>query len=335
MLKLILASVILTVTNALNVIDFLSVFGGQPISQELERLTNADRGFYLENSENPTPVVLWHGMGDDCCHAFSMGAIKKLIETQIPGVHVVSLCIGNNPDDTSQCNQVTDTLNGFLSDVNSDIDYACKVIKNDPLLNNGYHAVGFSQGGLFSRVLAQRCDGPTMKSLVSIGGPQQGVNNFPNCPTEGPVEICEYVSKLLDVGAYVPQIQSRVVQAQYWHDPLHPETYKTKNIFLPDANQENGVDEVEVGRIRALEAMVLVKFTKDTMVLPAESEWFGFFEDGSLEKVVPAKKLAVWKNLGLEYLNEQGRLHFLSTVGDHLQFTDEWFVENIVPFLTG
>ena len=100
MLKLILASVILTVTNALNVIDFLSVFGGQPISQELERLTNADQGFYLQNSENPTPVVLWHGMGDDCCHAFSMGAIKKLIETQIPGVHVVSLCIGNNPDDT-------------------------------------------------------------------------------------------------------------------------------------------------------------------------------------------------------------------------------------------
>ena len=38
---------------------------------------------------------------------------------------------------------------------------------------DGYHAVGFSQGGLFIRGLAQRCPEPRIRSLVSIGGPQQ------------------------------------------------------------------------------------------------------------------------------------------------------------------
>ena len=38
----------------------------------------------------------------------------------------------------------------------------------------GFHGVGFSQGGLFLRGLAQRCGDLNVRSLVSIGGPQQG-----------------------------------------------------------------------------------------------------------------------------------------------------------------
>ena len=44
---------------------------------------------------NPVPIVLWHGMGDNCCNPFSMGRLKTLLEEQIPGVHVHSLMIGN------------------------------------------------------------------------------------------------------------------------------------------------------------------------------------------------------------------------------------------------
>ena len=118
---------LLTVTNAFDIKEFVKRFGGGAAIQELERQTK----IHKSSTNPPTPVVLWHGMGDDCCHAFSMGAIKKLIESQIPGVYVLSLCIGNNIQDTSQCNQVTDTMNGFLGDVNSQIEYACEVVKND------------------------------------------------------------------------------------------------------------------------------------------------------------------------------------------------------------
>jgi hypothetical protein len=49
-------------------------------------------------SNKPTPVVLWHGMGDNCCSE-AMAARKALIENNIPGVYVVSLMIGT---DTAQ-----------------------------------------------------------------------------------------------------------------------------------------------------------------------------------------------------------------------------------------
>ena len=31
----------------------------------------------------------------------------------------------------------------------------------------------------------------------------------------------------------------RLVQAEYWHDPLNEDEYREKCIFLPDINQEN------------------------------------------------------------------------------------------------
>ena len=50
--------------------------------------------------------------------------------------------------------------------------------------------------------------------------------------------ICDYVRRLLNYGAYKHWIQSFLVQAQYWHDPLDEETYRQKSVFLADINNE-------------------------------------------------------------------------------------------------
>ena len=34
--------------------------------------------------------------------------------------------------------------------------------------------------------------------------------------------------------------------------------------------------------------------------------------------------------LGLKKLNDTGRLHFLAADGDHLQFKEQWFIDNII-----
>ena len=78
--------------------------------------------------------------------------------------------------------------------------------------------------------------------------------------------------------------------------------------------------------------MILVKFNQDTAVVPPDSEWFGYYENGQDVTTLPAQNWPVWENLGLNNLSQNGRLHFLSKDGDHLQFTVEWFEENIVPF---
>ena len=47
----------------------------------------------LENLavDEPTPIVIWHGMGDNCCHSFSMGRIKEMLEQHIKGKRPQSL----------------------------------------------------------------------------------------------------------------------------------------------------------------------------------------------------------------------------------------------------
>lgn len=36
-----------------------------------------------QDASRALPVVLWHGMGDSCCAAGGMGAIKEMIENEL------------------------------------------------------------------------------------------------------------------------------------------------------------------------------------------------------------------------------------------------------------
>ncbi|KAG1668916.1 Palmitoyl-protein thioesterase 1 [Nymphon striatum] len=55
------------------------------------------------------------------------------------------------------------------------VEYVCKMIKSDKNLQDGYHAIGFSQGGLFMRALIQRCPDLPVHNYISVGGPHQGI----------------------------------------------------------------------------------------------------------------------------------------------------------------
>ncbi|OBS80858.1 hypothetical protein A6R68_20938 [Neotoma lepida] len=93
------------------------------------------------NPPSPPPLVIWHGMGDSCCNPISMGAIKKMVEKEIPGIYVLSLEIGKN--------MIEDVENSFFLNVNSQVTIVCQILEKDPKLQQGYNAIGFSQGGQF------------------------------------------------------------------------------------------------------------------------------------------------------------------------------------------
>jgi len=100
-------------------------------------------------------------------------------------------------------------------------------------------------------------------------GPQQGIFGLPTCL--GEKGICEEVKKLLDIGAYVPLVQNRLVQAQYWHDPRAAAAYEKYNVFLPGINNEGAVkNETYKERLTKINKMVLVKFLNDTIVVPSD-----------------------------------------------------------------
>lgn len=272
-----------------------------------------------------TPVVLWHGMGDSCCNPLSMGSVKKLLENELNGSYVLSLKIGNSI--------ISDMSNGFFMDVNDQIEFVCNTIKNDTQLQGGYNAIGFSQGGQFLRGLAQRCPYPPMKSLISVGGQHQGVYGFPHCP--GSWFVCREVARLLDLGAYTEYVQNHLVQAQYWHDPLNEEKYRKHSKFLADINQEVTINPDYKNNLMKVSNITFIMFDKDTMVIPKESEWFGFYKKGSDKAVISLQESDIWINdkLGLKEMAAQGRLDFLKVEADHLQMPTEFWYKEIIPRL--
>lgn len=280
-------------------------------------------------SGTPTPIVLWHGMGDSCCTSFSLGAFKTFLEENIPGVYVKSLMFGNS--------MVQDVESGFFLSPNIQIATACKVLSEDPKLANGFNGIGFSQGSQFFRGLVQRCgDKLKVKTLVSLGGQHQGVYGLPHCFAIKQ-KTCDYIRELLNYAAYNSFLQKHLVQATYWHDPLAEQKYRQKSAFLSDINNELFVNNTYVKNLNKLERFVLVKFDEDSMVQPRESAWFGFYTPGQSVNMTTLQdsRLYLEDRLGLRKMDKEGRLIFLSSPTDHLRFSEEWFIQNILnPFLS-
>ena len=130
--------------------------------------------FATSSIAGPVPLVLWHGMGewkyhyeiqrqifhdhqvkflqliffclfsfagDSCCFPFSMGSLMKMVSEKVPGIYLRSIQIGDSIE--------ADVLNGFLKNVNDQVDMVCKNLTLDQNLKNGFNVIGFSQGGQF------------------------------------------------------------------------------------------------------------------------------------------------------------------------------------------
>merc|ERR1719400_1941042 len=277
--------------------------------------------FAVLAQEAPTPVVLWHGMGDS---AAGMIGIANILTDNIPDVYVYRIMIGGN--------LLVDTESGFFRDTNRQVREVCEKIQSDPELAGGYNAIGFSQGGQLLRAVAQRCPQPPMKNLITFGAQHQGVFGFPNCPGEMD-PFCDIVRDLLNYGAYVDFVQNILVQAQYWHDPLHFDTYVEKSLFIAEINNEKAVkNESYAINLASLENFVMVKHNQDSMVEPRESSHFEFYTPGQADVILPLRESPLYTEdrIGLKTLDEAGRLVLMEVEGNHLEFSRQWFIDEIV-----
>eukprot|EP01025_Chloroclados_australasicus_P037042 TRINITY_DN3771_c0_g3_i1.p1 TRINITY_DN3771_c0_g3~~TRINITY_DN3771_c0_g3_i1.p1 ORF type:complete len:349 (-),score=23.88 TRINITY_DN3771_c0_g3_i1:153-1109(-) len=291
----------------------------------------------------PLPIVLWHGMGDSCCNPDSMGRIKKFLQEKLDGVYVYSI---NSGQSTGIIGYLSDTISGYLGNVNSQVEKVCEELQGIPELQHGYNAIGFSQGGQFLRAVVERCQhrGPKMHTLVTMGGQHQGVMNIPGCEavvndpntqsSSGSGYLCKTMQYLLGLGAYLSFVQDSSVQAQYFKDPVEFSAYQANSIFLADINNDRtDKNETYAGNLASLEKFVMVMFLNDTMVVPKESSWFGYYNGSNLLSMF---EQAIYEEdwIGLKQLNDKQALVFINKLGDHLQFSLDWFDQYIIqPYL--
>ncbi|KAM7541791.1 hypothetical protein Aperf_G00000014826 [Anoplocephala perfoliata] len=228
--------------------------------------------------EKPLAVVVWHGIGEPGSSS-RIRRLCQMIRDEIPGVYVLNLEIGNSSH--------FDNLNTYFMPVRRQLDVVCKTVHTDPQLADGFHLVGFSQGGLFVRALAQRCPPKRLGSIISLGGPQQGVYGLPFCFNVTAFNKCRILRRYFSNLAYTDFVQSRLVPAQYWHDPMKEARYRAKSQFLAEFNQERAFNPSYRENLLMADNLVLVRFMNDTTVIPNISEWFGFYRSGSSENTIP------------------------------------------------
>jgi palmitoyl-protein thioesterase len=138
------------------------------------------------------------------------------------------------------------------------------------------------------------------------------------------------MKRLLDSGAYSKWIRGSVVQAQYFRDADDLERYLQFSEFLADINNEIGrKNQTYIERLGALEKLVLFRFSNDTTVVPRDSAHFSM-QDG--EELVPLRSSRLYTQdwLGLKRLEQRGGLIMNECPGVHMQFTLDWFEENVV-----
>ena len=270
-----------------------------------------------ELKDSAYPIAVFHGLGDCCC---------------FPGMIEFTKYLGKEANTFSKCIEVGDGpsaswLMGFQNQVNT----ACTNIKKQAEYSNGVNIVGLSQGGLIARTLAESCN-ITVHNVITLGGPHMGVMSLPNCESGF---YCNIFNDALDLGVYDPLVQNNFGPPGYFKDQYKYDEYLKSSGFLASASNERSVNVAFANGFKAINQLVLIEFTEDTVVDPKESEWFGYYNNNS-EDLLNYNETIDYVNdvLGFKTLDQQNKIVFESIVGNHLQFTDEDIQRTVIPYLT-
>jgi len=255
-----------------------------------ERITMFDTSTPTTTYTQSYPVVVLHGLESS---SREMEPLCDWLETTFH-TNVYNMEIGNG-EKTSMYTSLSDQL-----------DELCLSIYNIDELRKGFDFIGISQGGLLARGYVERCNSFPVRNLITLVAPHGGVfwNDNKN-------------SGLM----YNDFFQNHLSVASYWRNPNMLETYLTCCAYLPVINNEVWCDiESPTHRqnIRNLSNFVMIWSPMDTVLEPAESGKFSFFDEDF--EVIPLEETDIYKNdlLGLKYLNNKEGLHTFETNCSHV-----------------
>ncbi|GFZ01974.1 alpha/beta-Hydrolases superfamily protein [Actinidia rufa] len=188
-------------------------------------------------------------------------------------------------------------------------------VKKMEELNNGYNVVGLSQGNLIGRGVVEYCEGgPPVKNFISLGGPHAGTASMPFCG-------------------------DHLAPSGYLKLPNNIPAYLEKCRFLPKLNNELPEERNATykERFSSLQNLVLIMFEQDTILIPKETAWFGYYPDGVFDPVLPPQQTNLYAEdwIGLKSLDTAGRVKYISVPGNHLRISNNDAKEYIVPYLEG
>lgn len=176
----------------------------------------------------------------------------------------------------------------------------------------GVHLLGYSQGGLISRVILQTFPNHGVHNFISLSSPQAGQYGASFLHLMFPGLLKETAYEL-----FYSRVGQHTSVGNYWNDPYHQQLYYNYSVFLPYVNnyvKSNKTADFKQGLLN-LEKVVLIGGPDDNVITPWQSSQFGYYDAN--ETVVELKSRDIYEQdlIGLKTLDKKGKLHLVTVPG--------------------
>ncbi|GJS50066.1 palmitoyl-protein thioesterase 1-like protein [Tanacetum coccineum] len=282
------------------------------------RKSKSEKDDDVNNVDDDVPSLIFlssfHRIGDQCSNK---------------GMTQFTQQLSNLSNSQGFCIEIGDgACDSWFMSLLQQTEAVCKV-KNMHQLANGYNIVGLSQGNLIGRGVVEFCDGAPQAS-----GPHAGTASVPLC---GSGIFCKIADALIKSEIYSDYIQEHLAPSGYLKLPNNMDAYLKHCSFLPKLNNEIPEERNSTykERFSSLENLVLIMFEQDTVVIPKETAWFGYFPYGEFSPVLATQqtKLYIEDWIGLKTLDEAGRVKYINVTGNHLGISNTDIEKYVVPYL--
>ncbi|KAJ0961870.1 hypothetical protein J5N97_029698 [Dioscorea zingiberensis] len=268
------------------------------------------------------PFIFVHGIYEECKSNNTIGFIELLSYWSGSPGHCIP--IGNGMVDS------------WFMPLQRQTDILCEKVKEMEELKEGFNIVGTSQGTLTARGLVQFCDGIPPEFHLSIWSSILGIRHVPLCGNLGPF-LCGIVAELLKHRVYTDFVQNLLAPSGYFKIPTAIPQYLEYASFLPRLNNErpNERNSTYKERFSSLNTLVLIMADNETVLVPKETSWFGYYPEGNWFPILSPHQTPLYKEdwIGLKTLDDEGRVKFISVASDHFGVPEEDIKKYIVPYL--